>query len=385
MSATRVFALATLVAGLMLPALPVQAQTLTTLYRFKGGSDGVEPVAALLYLDGALYGTTEGGGAADAGTVFKVDPTTGVETVLYSFKGEPDGAVPAAQLTQDAGILYGTTTHCGAAGFGTAFGFNLQTSTETVLHSFAGGTDGEEPAAGLIYLNGTLYGTTVEGGASNNGAIFGVDATTGAETVLYSFNGAEGKAPFAPLIYSGGLFYGTTPEGGQTNGGTVFAFDATTGAETVLHSFVGGPNDGAASYTGLVFHGALYGTTYGGGRSNEGTVFRIDPKTGANKIMHSFFGHHSDGENPEAGLVYVDGTLYGTASGGGTRNFGIVFAIDATTGAETVLHSFAGHDGKSPVAPLIYQDGAFYGITPGGGGDTTACRNGCGTVFKLTP
>jgi len=122
-----------------------------------------------------LYGTTEFGGRNDNGTVFKVT-TKGAETVLHSFKGGSDGTYPAAGLIDVAGTLYGTTGGAGsvsscAGGCGTVFKITTE-GAETVLYSFAGGSDGNYPSASLIDLGGTLYGTTAYGGASNNGTVF---------------------------------------------------------------------------------------------------------------------------------------------------------------------------------------------------------------------
>jgi uncharacterized repeat protein (TIGR03803 family) len=91
-----------------------------------------------------------------------------------------------------------------------------------VLHSFTGGADGADPAAGLILdKKGNLYGTTSGGGTSNQGTVFKLD-TTGTETVLHRFTGSDGGGPEASLVLDkAGNLYGTTLYG--TSGlGTVF-------------------------------------------------------------------------------------------------------------------------------------------------------------------
>ena len=124
---------------------------------------------------------------------------------------------------------------------------------ETVLYSFKGGTDGAIPFAGLVQdAQGNLYGTTTQGGTSNMGTVFMVD-TTGKETVLYSFTGTggDGENPYGGLVRDAqGNLYGTTVNGGTSGKGTVFELD-TTGKETVLHSFTDAP-DGALPKAGLV-------------------------------------------------------------------------------------------------------------------------------------
>src|SRR5271157_3231541 len=248
-----------------------------------------------------------------------------------------------------------------------------QTYTESVLHSFPGSPDGANPYAGLVRdAQGNLYGTTVNGGAQAKGTVFKVDAT-GNETVLYSFTGAggDGANPEAGLVPDAqGNLYGTTYAGGASNAGTVFKVD-TTGNETVLYSFTGAGGDGAGP-TGLLVRdaqGNLYGTTVFGGASGKGTVFKADA-TGNETVLYSFTGAGGDGANPEAGLVPdAQGNLYGTTDAGGASNAGTVFKVD-TTGNETVLYSFtgAGGDGAGPTGLLVRDaQGNLYGTTVFGG------------------
>jgi len=144
----------------------------------------------------------------------------------------------------------------------------------TSLYSFKGGTDGEDAWAGLTYVNGTLYGTTLGNGASNHGTVFAMNMC-GKESVLYSFQGgADGLVPYAGLIDVNGVLYGTTGGGGVNNGGTVFAV-STSGKESVLHNF-GSGTDGLNPDSGVIdVNGTLYGTTDYGGANGFGTVFRV--------------------------------------------------------------------------------------------------------------
>lgn len=141
----------------------------------KGNPDGSNPIGSLIDVNGVLYGTTYGGGANGLGAVFEVT-TSGTERILYSFKGflTGDGADPNASLIDVNGVLYGTTYGGGANGLGTVF--EVTTSgTESVLHSFKGASgDGAYPSAGLIDVNGALYGTTQWGGPGNWGTVFKV-------------------------------------------------------------------------------------------------------------------------------------------------------------------------------------------------------------------
>ncbi len=310
----------------------------TVLHAFKGAPDGSYPTGALINVHGTLYGTAGGGGTGNSdGTVFKVT-TEGAETTLYSFQGGTDGAGPSAGLIDLGGTLYGTTeaggNGNGVSGYGTVFKVT-KTGAETVLYAFKGTPDGRAPLAALINVGGTLYGTTELGGdpgcASQNygcGTVFKV-TTAGAETVLYSFTGgSDGRNPFAGLTKVGDALYGTTFEGGSdtceppVGCGTVYSL-TMAGAETVVYSFQSS-HDGLFPYAGLTKLGdKFYGTTLNGGKGCSkhgdcGTAFSLT-KAGVEKIVYRFAGHDGgDGEHPLAGLINLDGTLYGTTAGGGT-------------------------------------------------------------------
>jgi uncharacterized repeat protein (TIGR03803 family) len=208
----------------------------TVLRTFLDGPRGTYPNGGLIRDEaGNLYGTTQAGGDNEHGVVFKLDPT-GKETVLYSFKGEPDGSQPNGGLIRDgAGNFYGTTVwggqgKCEGMSCGVVFKLDVN-GTETVLHSFTGGTDGGNPVAGLVMdTAGNLYGTTSVGGAPGCedyacGVVFKLHPS-GEETVLYTFdyrNPTPGVSPEAGVILdSVGDVYGTTEGGGVNNFGVVF-------------------------------------------------------------------------------------------------------------------------------------------------------------------
>jgi uncharacterized repeat protein (TIGR03803 family) len=212
---------------LALATVSAQAQTYSysVLYSFMGGTDGAAPQGSLaLDAQNNLYGTTYLGGNPacnfGCGTVFKLD-ATGKETVLYRFTGGADGAQPFAGVILDAhGNLYGTTFGGGVYGQGTVFKVDT-TRNETVLYSFTGGADGAQPRAGVILdAQDNLYGTASVGGNSlGEGTVFKVD-TSGKETVLHTFAGAsDGFYPQAGLLLDAqGNLYGTNSMGGQSCG-----------------------------------------------------------------------------------------------------------------------------------------------------------------------
>jgi uncharacterized repeat protein (TIGR03803 family) len=353
------------------------AGSFRVVHSFAGGKSGGYPEAGVIRdRAGDLYGTTYYGGTANQGALFRL-ARNGSETVLHSFAGGKDGENPVGSLVRDrAGNLYGATAGGGAEGSGTIFRL-APDGTETILHAFSNGNDGGSPAGGLLLEGHTLYGAAAAGGAYGAGAVFGL-TTKGSETVLFSFSGgSDGYEPVAGVIRdSAGNLYGTTYQGGANSLGTVYEI-FPGGTETVLHSFAGG-SDGAGPEGSLVFDAAgnLYGTTEQGGADDAGTVFRIAPD-GTENVLYSFTGGN-DGADPACGLVRdAAGNLYGTAPLSQADGDGTVFELQ-TDGTLAVLHAFSGADGTNPTAGLIADaKGNLYGTTPQGG------AHGYGVVFRL--
>ncbi len=328
---------------------------LTTLYSFcalSGCIDGVGPEASVvLGTDGNFYGTTPSGGANGWGTVFKITPA-GALTTLYSFCAKTncdDGGSPESALVQASdGSFYGTTESGGGSVqyAGTVFKIT-PAGVLTSLYSFCALTscaDGESPFGALVQApNGSLFGTTSLGGANQHGTVFEI-TTTGKLTTLYSFcarsNCADGSDPYGTLIRGlDGDFYGTTYYGGTNNYGTVFKI-TPTGALTTLYSFCGQANcaDGAQPFAGLVqaIDGNFYGTTFEGGASGHGVIFKIT-SSGALTTLYSFCSQTdcADGAQPFASLVEdTSGTFYGAASGGGNKSSadGTLFSLSVGLG-----------------------------------------------------
>jgi uncharacterized repeat protein (TIGR03803 family) len=243
-----------------------------------------------------LYGSTQGGGADGYGIIYKLNPS-GNETVLYGFAGGADGRYPYGNPILDAaGNLYGTALGGGdlsctlGQGEGCGTVWKLDTSGNfTVLYSFTGGTDGALPEAGLVMdTSGNLYGVAAEAGnLSCNGGygcgtVFEI-SSSGNFTVLYAFSGgsSDGEVPHAALFRdSSGNLYGATETGGNqscVNGcGVVFKLPSS-GSETILHFFVGGTTDGAYPVGALITDGKnnLYGATLEGGVANGGVIFAV--------------------------------------------------------------------------------------------------------------
>jgi uncharacterized repeat protein (TIGR03803 family) len=383
-----------------LPAVAPQTESAVTpdatfkqLYRFKGAPSGSGPTG-ILADKGAIYGTTTGGGSKTLGTFF-VRSASGAVKVLYSFRGGNDGSEPDGTLIALDGTFYGTTQYGGPSGDGTVFAVT-PAGKEHVVYSFKGGTDGAEPLlAGLVAVNGSLYGTTNAGGepSCKHGDIVGCGivfelSKGGKERVLHRFkNKPDGACPSGSLLVVGTKIYGTTNFGGKYGNGSVFSV-TTAGRERVFYSFGGYP-DGSMPFAGLTeVNGSLYGTTtLGGAYEGAGTVFELTG-SGTEHVLHSFHGT-PDGALPYAALTADGGTLYGTTELGGNGQkscvgrglvgCGTVFSI--TTGGDyNVLYRFTGgSDGSDPLASLVSETNGYYGTTLSGG------TNNRGTIFEVMP
>jgi uncharacterized repeat protein (TIGR03803 family) len=326
---------------------------------------------------GNFYGTTNQGGSNGAGTVFKID-SSGNVSVLHSFDGGNGGGYPQSGLIQGSdGNLYGTTYGGGSNDAGTVFKIDASGSF-TVLHEFDGAKGGSRPYfADLVQASdGNFYGTTFFGGSNNSGTVFRIDSS-GNFSVMHEFDGAGGGAyPYSGLIQSGdGSLFGTTYSGGSSAAGTVYKLELS-GNFIVLHSFEGG-SGGSSPVAPLVqgSDGSFYGTTFSGGSNFNGVVFKLDT-SGNFSILHSF----DTTLFPHAGLIQAeDGNFYGTTYAGGSSNYGTVFKVDAS-GNFSVLHEFdmTNDNGAYPYAGLIQgSDGNLYGTTNSAGSNWT------GTIFKV--
>ena len=277
---------------------------LIVLHTFDGRGNGLLPSGDLIRdAEGNLYGTTVYGGYefcnnhdyyGGCGTLFKVNERTGKWTVLSKFKGRtifPDGGL----FRDPSGNLYGATPSGGAHKVGIVFKVD-KSGTRTVVHNFTKSADGGISSDGTIRTGGHLYGTTPGPCNTGCGTVFKIDERTGKWTVLHSFaGGTDGSGPIGHLADDkAGNLYGTTFHGGDLKCdapygcGTVYEVNERTGDETVLYSFTDGDfGDYGEPSGGLVrdASGNLYGTTSYGGDLNCnapygcGTIFKVDERT----------------------------------------------------------------------------------------------------------
>lgn len=374
-----------------LPAPPALGQFTHTRLKSFGFANqlGAEPFARIMLgSDGAIYGTTLSSGGAYEGTVFKVNRDGAGYRVLHGFtRSDDDGATPYAELIEGSdGALYGTTRNGGITNQGAIFKIEKDGAGYTVIHRFNSASDGANPTSGLIEAtDGLLYGTAHFGGSANLGTVFRVDKDGGNFKVLHHFTTAAGGAvqPVAGVIEgSDGLLYGTTYFGGDANSGAIFRLSKEGTGYRVLRSFIPVIGDGASPYAGVI-EGAdrvLYGTTQAGGKSRFGTIYKINRDGGGFRVLHSFTGTAGDGAQPFAGLrEATDGLLYGVTAYGGNADQGTVFKINKAGSGYAVVRSFVqGGDANLPHGGLIEAgDGTLFGATQYGG------PRDQGAIFKL--
>jgi uncharacterized repeat protein (TIGR03803 family) len=381
-----------------------------TLYKFNGAEwwprGGVTLDAA-----GNIYGTTlYGGNCSSCGVIYKLTkPPKGsthwVGTVLHKFVLYKDGIGPKAPLIIKGNVIYGTT-YAGAntlCGCGEVFELRLSGGTwlYRVLHRFDR-KDGSGPVGGLLLgPDGTLYGTTSDGGKHGAGVIYKI-TPSGSFAVLHDFVGPGGTGPIGELLFGkDGAIYGTTFGAGRYNQGVIFRI-TKAGDYKVLYNFLGvdqpgNSHDGAQPEGRLVLgpDGTIYGTTsFGGTPSGYGTAWSLKPpKTVSGNWTYEqiyIFGLAPWLPNlPHSGFVMdAKGNLYGTGAGGGTYGSGTLYKLSPPTSGKiwkmTVLHSFKPYTpgGDTPFADLILRNGVLFGTTLTGGTASNNCFAECGTVFS---
>jgi uncharacterized repeat protein (TIGR03803 family) len=286
------------------------------------------------------------------------------------------------------GVVCGMSFFGGDRGNGTVFKMNIDGTGLLVLKSFQTGDDAQLPVGTLVLTsNGVLYGATSSGGTSNLGTIFRLNVDGTGYSMLKSFTGAngDGASPVAGLIRAtNGALYGTTYAGGASNVGTIFRIEPDGTGFTVVRSLAGGVDDGAQPRANLLqgADGALYGTTMKGGSANQGTIFKLNLDGSAYQVIKSFAGGASDGAQPWASVVQIPGglreVLFGTTSGGGTGSKGTLYKILTDGTGFQLLKSFGGSSGATPITPVILgTNDTLYGTTSTGGTSTN------GTLFAV--
>ncbi len=340
--------------------------------------------------------------------------------VIYTFQSTSDAYTPQTQMIADAaGNLYGTTQFGGAHGLGTVFELSPSgdgTWTESILYSFAEGTDGGQPWTGVVMdKKGNLYGTTSAGGNASCGPIHGFCGTvyelspngngTWTETVLVDFTYDNGLTPYGSLILdNAGNLYGTTEAGGADGWGTVFELSPDgdgTWTQTILHSF-GIDNNGAKPSSNLLFdaQGNLWGTTSLGGLLHDclenygcGTIFEMSPESGGSWSEKPVLAFNSKNGSPPNGLILdASGDLFGVTPYGGlgtcdgfiVDGCGEIFElVSSSSGFQPrIIRQFTNDPVAVPNGIAMDSQGNIYGTSFEGGAKTCGINQPCGTIYK---
>jgi uncharacterized repeat protein (TIGR03803 family) len=384
------FALVMVAAG----ATKAQTYTLTTIANFDPATGVYFPkVGVTVDGSGNIFGATDGA----AGGVYEIAAGSDTVTPVSLFSGvPPSGSTPSGVVLDGSGNLFGTTQFGGGASAEVGSVFEIAKSSHAASTLFAfNDAPGANPVSSVtLDAAGDIFGTTQdggEGGGNGDGTVFEIPASTGVLTTLWSFDLTDGFEPQAGLtLDSSGDVFGTTAGGGAGPGagvGTVFEIDPSADTFRTLASFE--DTNGSDPLGDLVLDGSgdLFGTSFGGGTDNAGTVFEIVKNSGVITTLASFDG--ADGYGPEGGLVRdAHGDLFGTTQAGGApgdlggaggAGDGTVFELAAGSGTITTLAAFDGTDGEFPYSGLVVDSGGnLYGTTQQGGTD------GVGTVFELT-
>lgn len=397
------------------------AATESTLFTFSEATSFWPQGGLLEDSAGNLYGTTRGGGTYGVGTIFELSPPAvsgGAWTITYLYNFVPYGTggyVPVSDLVRDqAGAFYGTTYSggdpiCNCGGVYKLVPPKTGGSwTQSVLYNFKGNADGRLPAMATLALTtkGTLYGVTTRGGTWDSGVLYQLTTTNGTtytESVLYSFGDlADASTPNGPVAMdSSGNLYGVTSQGGTFGAGAVYKIVPPSNGhlvkEALLYSFGGSSTTGANPTGNLVFDagGNIYGVTHAGGSANDyGVVYSLAPAnpTWTETILYTFA--KASGVNPVGGLTWnhTNNNLYGTTSSlnGATTGDGSIFklvppAVKGGAWTESTLFQFTySVTGGYPTGAVLRDNktGNLYGTAINGG--VTGCDLFCGTIWQVT-
>lgn len=347
---------------------------------FDGVSKGSVPLGSLVSGgNGKLYGVTSTGGAFNKGVFFEFDPSTNSFTKHFDFDGA-QGATPYGDPSLAAsGMLYGVTSEGGANNLGVIYEFNPATNT-LIKKIDMNAITGSKPLGGMLYMpSGTFLGMAQEGGLGLKGTIYEYDPTLNSLTKLNDFDGTNGANPSSHLLHgTNGLIYGVTPNGGSTNQGTLFEFNPATSAITKKIDFNGGSR-GVNPYGGLMqaSNGKIYGST-GEGVNGWGGIFEYNIADGFLSTLVAFQGL-SNGANPRSTPMQAsNGKVYGVTQSGGYSFRGVIYELDLTTNACVAKLSFqTPDDGDWPLAPFVqHNNGRLYAASAHGG------ANRLGVLFE---
>lgn len=357
-------------------------QNLQVLYAFTNGVDGAGPRGITLNND-TIYGVSFG-----KPTVFSIKTNGTAFTVIHAFNTN-DGHEPYGAPLLVGNTLYGTTLIGGGSAFnpggGTIYKVDVNGANFATLHTFtyalasnSTNSDGTYPWPSPILVGNKLYGTTAVGGTYGNGTIYSINLDGSGFTVLYAFPDGGNNDSCAKLVASGTKLYGTTRYGGANSKGRIFSINTDGTGFTTLHSFAFDA-DGYGPEAGLILSGTtLYGTT-AIGAGVYGSVYKINTDGSGFARIYGFMGYPNDSRSVENEPVLIGNQFYGVSWGGGASDQGTLYSVKTDGTGYTLMQSFSQSDtnGYNLQAPLLVSGNYLYGTTARGGGPGRS-----GTIFS---
>jgi uncharacterized repeat protein (TIGR03803 family) len=353
-----------------------------------GASQPANPLAEMIEAsDGALYGTSRGVFQGNRGTVFKLQKDGTGFLVLRSFTSTNEPAFPMAPVAEGPdGALYGTTFGGGDGDQGALFKINKDGSGFRVLHLFpAGFGDGSHSIAPLVLSrDGFFYGSTQYEGQFSVGTLFRLNPANDNYSTIWQFSTAGGEpwVPLGPLAPDRfGNLYGATAFGGDANRGVIYRIHQNGTAFEIVRNIPLTTNTAVVREIIVASDGNLYGTSSPNGFPGPGTLFKLAPDGSGFSMLQTFNPVQGDGSSPLCRITEgSDAKLYATTRRGGPGGSDAVFRINKDGSGYEILRVFGqivadGHFVENPV--MEASDGRLYGVTSGGG------TNNAGTVFRL--
>lgn len=312
--------------------------------------------------------------------------------ILKNFNLDSQRQPRSGELVTDGNYLYGTVLVYDTPDKAAIYKIKMDGSDYTVLHQYSAAnlwTEGYDPYSSLTISGSVLYGTTRKGGSSNIGTVYKLNTDGSGYTVLHHFTGgaSDGNNPYSgPLALVGSVLYGTTYSGGSSNLGILYKINTDGSGFQILVSFTGntGSYKGAAPSGGVIYSGGyLYGMTQAGGSAGQGVVYKYQVSSSSYTVLKEFNSPGGYPDSPNGYLTISGSTLYGMTTwdyyfSGGFYNYGSIFKIDVDGSNYTLMRRLSQSDGWMPLGSLVLNGSNLYGYTNDGGSS-----NG-GTLFQIS-
>lgn len=350
---------------------PAQAATVATIYTFETQRRDVQrPSTNVTIFRGAIYGIDV------SSQLYKIRPLH--DKVRVTFQASNDEYYQGPLVACDAAV-YGVVPINDEKTY-VMVRIDPVTHVGSVVHTFPGSAT---PSLHLACLNSKLYGTLELSGGELVGRVFSFDPASSTYSTIHTQTQEEGAGVAQSGVTAhGGMLYGAAFISGNTQGlnTTVYSLNPATGQETTLHQFpTGSEMSGHADFPVFV-HGSdifvfLYNST-----NVDFYIYRVNATTGKAKLLYDF-DYGTTGAYPNQSLTFDNGLLYGTLQQDKTHPLGTIYSLDPMTGAFTTVYAFTGGtDGEAPRSGLTLAHGVLYGTTA-----ASNAQDQGGTVFTFTP